>query len=161
MAKIITRKLAIQNGEKYYFTGKPCKNGHIATRLVSTYVCTKCGKEIYQTKDRDNYRYKNTFYRQFCTRKADAIRKGIPFTIEFEDLYQPEYCPVFGKKLNYNWSGINRRDPNKATIDKLNPRLGYIPGNTFVISWRANKLKSNMTLDELKLIMKYMEKNYG
>lgn len=28
--------------DKYYFTGKPCKNGHIANRLRSNRACTEC-----------------------------------------------------------------------------------------------------------------------
>ena len=48
---------------------------------------------------------------------------------------------------------------NKATLDKLVPELGYVPGNVFIISWRANKLKSNMTIDELEKILNYMKRN--
>jgi len=32
-------------GEKYYFTGMPCLNGHIANRLVSSKACVECNKE--------------------------------------------------------------------------------------------------------------------
>jgi hypothetical protein len=37
--------------------------------------------------------------------------------------------------------------------------LGYVPGNVFVICWRANFLKSNASLDELEKIMKYVKEN--
>jgi hypothetical protein len=36
------KKLAKENGEEYYFTGKPCKNGHIAKRYVKWNTCTEC-----------------------------------------------------------------------------------------------------------------------
>jgi len=29
-------------GEKYYFTGKPCKRGHLAKRLTATSNCVEC-----------------------------------------------------------------------------------------------------------------------
>jgi hypothetical protein len=153
---------AIDNGLKTYFTGKPCKNGHIAERRLSTNVCIQCAKEIHSPKDRDNYRDpKNTFKRQFECLRQKCKSKNLPFTINFNDLERPEYCPVFGTKLNYGCStgidGKQTRDPNKASIDKLIPELGYIPGNVFIISLRANKLKSNMTMEELKKILKYME----
>lgn len=149
--------LAIKNGDTVYETGKPCKRGHISPRLVSTHVCIQCNKEIHYIKDRENYRYKDTLYRQFCARKFAATNKGIPFTIKFEEIEQPKYCPVLGLELVYQWSGTGRRDPAKACIDKLIPELGYVPGNVFVISWRANFLKSNATLYELESIIKYLK----
>ena len=157
--KSIVLAPAREQGKSVYETGKPCKNGHIAPRLVSTRGCTQCYDETYREKNRQKYRYVNTFYQQFNQRRLNAIKKGIPFTITFEEIEQPKYCPVLGLELNYFWSGQDRRDPAKACIDKLIPSLGYIPGNVFVISWRANFLKSNASLDELEKILNYVRKN--
>ena len=33
-------------GERFYFTGKPCKHGHTANRYASNGKCTEC-KDIY------------------------------------------------------------------------------------------------------------------
>lgn len=41
----ITRKAAKAAGLKYYFTGKPCKRGHIDKRFVSSFWCLTCGRE--------------------------------------------------------------------------------------------------------------------
>lgn len=144
-------------GKSTYNTGKPCKRGHISDRRVSNNLCIQCAKEVYHITDRDNYRYRDTFYRQYLSRKQNAKNNNIPFTILFNEIETPEFCPIFGLKLNYGWSGENQRDNAKATIDKVIPELGYVNGNVFVISWRANKLKSNMSLDELKSIIKYIE----
>ena len=151
------RDIAKLNGDLTYFTGKPCKRGHLADRRVSNYICIQCSKEVYAVTDRENYRTDNTLQRQFNTRKQSALRNGILFSIKFEDIEQPEYCPVLGIKLNYGWSGEGLRDDAKATIDKLVPELGYVPGNVFVISWRANKLKNDMTIIELENILRYMK----
>jgi hypothetical protein len=43
--KIITGKEAKERGLKRYFTGKPCKYGHIAERWVSKGSCVLCVKE--------------------------------------------------------------------------------------------------------------------
>jgi hypothetical protein len=158
------REEAILLGKSTYFTGKPCKHGHIAERRVSTKTCIQCAKEIHQITDRNNYRNpENTFFRQFHHRRQSAIKNGIPFSITFEELHKPEFCPVLGVKLNYACStgedGKQTRDPCKASIDKLVPELGYVPGNVFIISWRANKLKSNMSIDELEKILDYMKRN--
>jgi len=40
--QIITRKLALEQGLKTYFTGKPCNRGHIDPRLVNTKQCVTC-----------------------------------------------------------------------------------------------------------------------
>ena len=157
--KLLALQLARDNGDLSYFTGKPCKNGHIAPRLTSTQVCVQCGKEIYQATDRDKYRYGDTFKRQFSAVKQKAKRYGIPFTVRYEELEQPEFCPVLGLKLNYQWRELDTTDHTKASIDRLIPELGYIPGNTFVVSWRANRLKNNMTIDELEKILDYMKRN--
>ena len=39
---IISRQDAIAKGLKRYFTGKPCKHGHVAERFVGSRVCTAC-----------------------------------------------------------------------------------------------------------------------
>ena len=38
----ISRKQALEQGLKWYFTGKPCKHGHIASRQVSNRICKDC-----------------------------------------------------------------------------------------------------------------------
>jgi hypothetical protein len=43
--EIISRKEAIRSGLKRYFTGKPCKRGHIAERFVSGQRCLGCAQE--------------------------------------------------------------------------------------------------------------------
>lgn len=40
--KIISRKFAITHGLNKYFTGKPCKRGHFAERIVVSCNCTDC-----------------------------------------------------------------------------------------------------------------------
>jgi hypothetical protein len=40
--KIITKQLAMEQGLKHYFTGEPCKYGHIENRLVSNRGCVTC-----------------------------------------------------------------------------------------------------------------------
>ena len=158
----LERDTALAEGKDTYFTGKPCKHGHLSERFVSNHTCVECLQTLHYHTDRDNYRaMENTMAHQFRQRKNQALKKGIPFTIELEDIEQPEFCPVLGLKLNYAWGGKNgkAKDPNKATIDKLDPAKGYIPGNVFIISWRANKLKSDMRIEELEKILTYMKEH--
>ena len=51
MPEIVSRQYAIANGLGKYFTGKPCRKGHVAERWVAG-ACTQCvsdrKKELYQ-----------------------------------------------------------------------------------------------------------------
>jgi hypothetical protein len=42
MMEIKTRKQAMIDGENTYFTGKPCKNGHMSYRYVQSGTCYDC-----------------------------------------------------------------------------------------------------------------------
>lgn len=44
--QIISRTDALAAGLKRYFTGLPCRHGHIAERLASNYICTKCSRHF-------------------------------------------------------------------------------------------------------------------
>lgn len=53
MQKVITRSEAKALGLKRYFTGKPCKRGHVTTRKVSDKSCRECNR-LNQAKRREN-----------------------------------------------------------------------------------------------------------
>lgn len=42
---VISRGDALANGLKRYFTGKPCRNGHLAERHTSNRLCFMCNRE--------------------------------------------------------------------------------------------------------------------
>lgn len=46
-----TVKEARASGDKLYFTGKPCKRGHVSTRRTSNRKCNECSK-VYNSSDR-------------------------------------------------------------------------------------------------------------
>lgn len=63
--EIISKEEAIKRGLNYYFTGKPCKNGHIARRLLSSPHCAECKLEKrkqYYVKNIDAQRAKGRNY---------------------------------------------------------------------------------------------------
>lgn len=82
-----------------------------------------------------------------------AEKKGIPFTITVADIPTPEFCPVLGIKLERGDTGFCDNSPS---VDRVVPTLGYVPGNVRVISFRANAIKKDATLAELKGIFEYM-----
>jgi hypothetical protein len=81
---------------------------------------------------------------------------NIPFNLTLEDIKVPDICPVFGIPLMHNSVGMKDNSPS---VDRLIPEKGYIKENIRVISWRANRLKCDGTLQELEAIVKYMKEN--
>ena len=85
----------------------------------------------------------------FWSVKSRAKTLGIPFDLDISDCQIPEYCAVLGFKLESNVGGKKPKD-NSPSLDRLIPALGYVKGNTRVISHRANHIKNNGTIDELR-----------
>jgi hypothetical protein len=85
--------------------------------------------------------------------KHRAKEKNIPFDITKDDLELIWKCPVLG--IDIFSAGLN--NPNAPSIDRIIPCFGYIKGNVKIISRRANTLKGDATLEEVKLIMKYID----
>ncbi len=79
-----------------------------------------------------------------------AKRRGLEFTITVDDIQIPEKCPVLGIPLTFEpGRGAHESSPS---IDRIDNTKGYTPDNIVIISWRANRLKSDATMAELKAI---------
>jgi len=48
--------------------------------------------------------------------------------------------------------------PNWPSLDRWDSTKGYVPGNVFVISYRANTLKNNATYEEIVKVAQYLRK---
>lgn len=114
----------------------------LETRLPeSNYRCTECG---YPAKEF------NLPLRLWRRAKKRAESSGIPFSISPEDITIPTICPALGIPLQL-------QDRNSTpTLDRFIPELGYVPGNISVISWRANSLKKNGTIEEFEGLLAWM-----
>lgn len=89
-------------------------------------------------------------YTMYYDARKRAVKLGLPFDIQPDDVLVPEVCPVLGARL-----GCGGRE-NSPTLDRLIPQLGYVRGNVRVISFRANRLKSDASPEELQAILNYM-----
>lgn len=86
--------------------------------------------------------------------KQRAKRYNLPVTITADDIIVPKYCPVLGIELKQANGRMNDASP---TLDRINPSLGYIKGNVCVMSNRANRIKSDGTIEEHKKIVEFLE----
>ena len=90
--------------------------------------------------------------------KNGAVARGLEFSIteaDFETL--PTHCPVLGLKLKYPEDQAKQGDPAIASLDRKDNSKGYVPGNVFIISHRANSLKSSASLVEIEALLNYMK----
>jgi hypothetical protein len=104
------------------------------------------------------WREKNPTRETFLNTKSRAKVHGTPFSIKFEEIFWPTLCPVFGTKLSYDkgYKGSKKIRDTQATLDRWDNSKGYILGNVFVISHKANRLKGNMDHDDMMALTGYM-----
>ena len=163
---------------------KSCMKGYVSSRYqklktesCKTYpdykMCRKCGEEKAKsnfvphpfTKDglsawcgacMNKYRIKrrkdDPQKALWSQAKARSRARGIPFDINIDDVVIPERCPVFGIEWR---SGSNDTVPS---LDRIVPEKGYVKGNVVVVSMRANRMKSEASIQELQTLADFYSK---
>lgn len=82
--------------------------------------------------------------------KGRARDRGLEFNLTIDDIILPTHCPVFGVEFKYgdaDWT---------YSIDRINSRFGYVRGNVQIISNKANRLKNNATVEDIRLLYNWM-----
>jgi len=86
--------------------------------------------------------------------KWRAIKKGIEFDLDQDYLYsifpRDFKCPVFNVTMRIN----TRTAPS---LDRKDSSKGYIKGNVEYISLKANQMKTDASIKELKMLVSYLE----
>ena len=77
----------------------------------------------------------------------------VPFGITEADIEIPARCPVLGIELHL---GTRANRDASPSLDRFVPGLGYVRGNVYVISQRANRLKNDGTLVEFEHLTHWM-----
>lgn len=159
--------------EKEYRHARYAKNKQAQGTLTEK-VCTKCDRTLpidmfTRTPALKGGRYnhcqecestiKKEYYsgqaarnrRSLSMIKQRAKKENLPFDIEIADIPIPTHCPVLGIPLSLD---SPNRD-NYPSVDRIVPALGYVKGNVVVISYRANRIKNDATVDELDKIASF------
>ena len=87
--------------------------------------------------------------------KCRASKKGMAFDVELSDLEIPTHCPLLGVELSYSSEG--KHSTNSASIDRIDSSAGYIRGNVWIVSRRANCIKNDASVEELRMILSNLE----
>lgn len=111
--KIVSRNDAREQGLTRYFTGKPCKHGHVAQRDVANATCTEC-KKCYDRK----------IYRLNPEIKKEAQKKRYWINPEKQRQWHREYCAINrDKKLKI------KEDWRKRNPDHVRRKAVQYEGN--------------------------------
>lgn len=135
-----SRKDAIKQGDTVYFTGKPCRNGHIDVRYLPSNVCRGCLRTANQKwvalgDRRENFRKARNRHRaihgrgsrqRLTAHDSEEIRE---FYSNCPRGYQVDHIiPLKGKivsglhvlaNLQYLPTDANRRKKNKVHLETL------------------------------------------
>lgn len=144
---------------KQYLKEYRKKNKEKIAKNYKNYYLNNRDTLIKQMKDRYEKTKPRTLY-QTINRNLNNIKSkcklnGTPFDITIDDIVIPDVCPLLGIELK---AGLSRNSAQSPSIDKIVPNLGYVRGNVWIVSYRANKIKTDASLDELKTLVKNLEK---
>jgi hypothetical protein len=92
--------------------------------------------------------------------KLRAKEHNVPFAITAEDIVIPAACPLLGIPLLGKEDGKPGPHPNSPSLDRKVPKEGYVPGNVWVISQRANTIKGDASLAEMKMLAANLAKSF-
>ena len=111
-------------------------------------------------------RYVSRDYKETMLQSARGRRRLYDFdeSLTVEDFVVPEFCPALGIKLRPSIGlGFKTLDKfyNSPSVDRINYRKGYQKDNIQVISFRANCLKRDASLWEIKALVNYMKDFQG
>ena len=98
---------------------------------------------------RRRWYHKNIIRSMLGAAKARAKKKGLLFAITEADVFIPHLCPLLLIPLAATGGA---RAPGSPSLDRKDSTKGYIPGNVWVISYRANRIKNDATLTEFTLM---------
>lgn len=91
----------------------------------------------------------------YSSLKSSAKKRGIEFTLDKADLWDidiPLTCPVLGIPLEFS-RGV--ATDNSVSYDRIDNSKGYDKSNLMIISYRANRLKSDASLIEMKMLAEF------
>jgi len=104
--------------------------------------CKDCVKEEHKT----NYM---SYLVTATKHRAESHNLDFNLDKEYLESIKVDVCPIFNTKLIYCGNITDKRD-NSASLDRIDNSKGYVKGNVWFISNKANRCKSNLTFEELE-----------
>ena len=145
---------------------KPLKKGLNKGKLIGwTDInggtrCSRC-KDCERNESNKKYRL-NPIPQLIFSFKKRAKRQKVPFDLTVEDISEllknsGNICPVLGVKMKTTELGSGETDYSPS-FDRIYPKKGYIKGNIVIVSNKANRIKTDATVDEIRKVADFYEK---
>ena len=112
-------------------------------------ICKLCSMLNRQQADGASYR---SFLNGLCLKARSARRNApFPFAIDTDHLCelwerQNGKCALSGVHMTHHRDGSGRKDFN-ASMDRVIPDLGYVPGNVQLVCDRVNTMRHTLSMD--------------
>jgi hypothetical protein len=149
MTKIISRSEAKAAGLKRYFTGKPCKYGHVTERQVSSGRCMRCDvlkNAASPEENRQNAHAWRIANPKKCRENRRAWRKANPDKCKELDAANPEKRRE--RALARRWSNIETvRERDRLNQRKIRARKYCDKIATTIEQGAASSATSGVLLD--------------
>lgn len=88
----------------------------------------------------------------FDNARSRAIKNNLEFDItpEYLETIATDVCPIFNESFEWGSAKLGKGKQNLTTpnLDRIIPELGYVQGNVAFISVKANRIKSNGTMED-------------
>jgi hypothetical protein len=168
---LITRKKAKEEGLTKYYTGKPCKNGHVSERYVAKGTCLECGKiandkfhtanptkacewairyanrnkEKVLKKGRDYYHDNKAYFKEYSKRRKQFIKDRTPPWADIEKIRE-----IYALSIE-----LSEKTGIPHHVDHIVPLRGktvsglHVHTNLRVIPAKENMQKKNRLIEEL------------
>ena len=154
----VTRERIRQVLQKYYPWLTADMRG---AQLLSQQKRAKVVEDRFNKHGRENYLFVDDLTRRmsdsFRRKRQNAKESKWGWELTIHDIEWATVCPVLGIELD--WFAEAKAD-NSPSYDRVDSTKGYIPGNVRIISFRANRIKNDGTIDEHKKIIEYMENHF-
>ena len=89
-----------------------------------------------------------------CKRRARL--KGLECTIQPSDFVFTGKCAILGIPIFFHRGKVQ---DDSVSLDRIDNDKGYVPGNVMLVSHKANRLKSDASLEEIEMIASYIRAN--
>ena len=150
--EIITRKEALAQGLTHYFTGKPCKRGHVAKRFAKRGLCMDCNRA--HNKDlredgyhRDYYAKRMETDEEFRQAKREDAKRHYHNVMKHDDERMRRH---YDRAAEYQRD--NRETCNRAKRAFIARNPGY--DRIYTVAYRAKQMKAvaDLTTGEMQQI---------
>ena len=115
----------------------------------SNSTCKKCRHKRQHISKKN---HPKTHMLQWARRRAKVY--NLPYNVTPNDFEIPVNCPVLGIKLQ---AGVGKFHDASPSLERIVPELGYVKGNIHIISYKANRMKNNATLEELEKLVAWLK----